>query len=71
MLYIAHRINTIEELKSVPLEFGVELDLRDNGNQIIIQHDPFKDGTNFEEIATHDTAGDTQYLFNFVGAGFR
>ncbi|MDZ4728253.1 MAG: hypothetical protein SH817_19020 [Leptospira sp.] len=49
MLYIAHRINTIEELKSVPLEFGVELDLRDNGNQIIIQHDPFKAGTNFEE----------------------
>ena len=50
MEIIAHRINTIDELKSVPAEFGVELDLRDNlDGSIYIQHNPFEPGENFEE----------------------
>lgn len=49
MEFIAHRINTVEELKQVPLEYGVELDLRDHGDRLILQHDPFKDGEDFEE----------------------
>ena len=49
MEYIAHRINTIEELKKIPKEYGVELDLRDFGDRLILQHDPFKDGEDFEE----------------------
>ena len=49
MKFIAHRINTIIELKKVPKEFGVEVDLRDYGNRLILQHDPFKDGEDFEE----------------------
>ena len=49
MKFIAHRINTIKELKKVPKEFGVEVDLRDYGNRLILQHDPFKDGEDFEE----------------------
>ena len=49
MKYIAHRINTVEELKKVPKEFGVELDLRDRGDRLILQHDPFGDGEDFED----------------------
>lgn len=49
MEYIAHRINTIEELKQVPTEYGVELDLRDYGERLILQHEPFTDGEDFEE----------------------
>lgn len=49
MEYIAHRINTIEELKKIPKEYGVELDLRDFADRLILQHDPFKDGEDFEE----------------------
>jgi hypothetical protein len=49
MEYIAHRINTIEELKKVPHEYGVELDLRDFGDKLILQHDPFTNGEDFEE----------------------
>lgn len=50
MEYIAHRVNTIEELKKLPSEYGVELDLRDdlNGN-IYIAHNPFEAGDDFEE----------------------
>ena len=32
MEYIAHRINTKEELLALPEEYGVELDLRDDLN---------------------------------------
>jgi hypothetical protein len=51
--YIAHRVNTIEELKKIPTNYGVELDLRDYGNRLILQHDPFKDGEDFEEYLKH------------------
>lgn len=53
MLYIAHRINTVEELKKTPTHYGVEVDIRDQGNRLILQHDPFKDGEDFEEYLTH------------------
>lgn len=50
MEYIAHRINTIEELKNLSTEYGVELDLRDDLNgRIYIQHNPFEPGEDFEE----------------------
>jgi hypothetical protein len=39
MEYIAHRINTIKELKEIPKNYGVELDLRDFGNRLILQHE--------------------------------
>lgn len=48
--YIAHRINTIEELKQLPTEYGVEIDLRDSlDGRIYLQHDPFIPGDDFEE----------------------
>ena len=41
MLFIAHRINTAAELKNIPRNFGVEIDLRDFGDKIVLQHDPY------------------------------
>ncbi len=41
MLYIAHRINTIKELKTIPSDWGVEIDLRDYKEDIVLQHDPY------------------------------
>ena len=57
MQFIAHRINTIDELKKVPTNFGVELDLRDYGIRLILQHDPFTDGEDFEEYLKHYNHG--------------
>lgn len=53
MQYIAHRINTIEELDKLPVEYGVELDLRDYGKDLIIAHNPFEGGESFEEYLKH------------------
>lgn len=50
MLYIRHRINTVKDLKTVPENMGIELDLRYKNNDLILQHDPFKDGEYFEDL---------------------
>lgn len=49
--FICHRINTIEELKDIDKQFGVEVDLRDDhkSGKIIMVHDPFIDGIYFED----------------------
>lgn len=54
MEFIAHRINTIEELDKLEDGYGVELDLRDNLNgRIYISHNPFEAGEDFEEYLKH------------------
>jgi len=50
MEFIVHRINTVEELRNLPEEYGVELDLRDSlDGTIYIRHNPFEPGENFED----------------------
>lgn len=51
--FIAHRINTVEALRQVPREYGIEVDLRDYGDRLILQHDPFLDGENFDDFLEH------------------
>ncbi|MDY3909033.1 MAG: hypothetical protein SOZ48_04800 [Eubacterium sp.] len=50
MEYIAHRVNTVEELRNLDSKYGVELDLRDAlDGTIYISHNPFEKGEDFEE----------------------
>ena len=44
---IVHRVNTIKFLKSVDTDLGCEIDIRTDGSQLILNHDPFKKGDNF------------------------
>ena len=48
MKIICHRRNTIEELQATPTQFGVEVDVRTYGDRLIIHHDPFQMGEDFE-----------------------
>lgn len=57
MLYISHRVNTVAKLRDTPTEHGIELDLRDRGERLILQHDPFGDGEDFEEYLRHYNHG--------------
>lgn len=57
MEYIAHRINTVNELVNIPVEYGVEVDLRDVGGRVVLQHDPFKEGEDFEDYLKHYNHG--------------
>ncbi len=48
MEIIAHRRNRISELAETPQQFGIEVDIRSKGADLIIHHDPFADGELFE-----------------------
>lgn len=38
---IAHRMNSLEQLKRCSQNFGVEIDIRNHGSELIVTHDPF------------------------------
>ncbi|MGX0891680.1 hypothetical protein AB7M22_003688 [Pseudomonas sp. ADAK2 TE3594] len=48
MKLISHRRNTIAELNATPTKYGVEVDIRSCGEQLIIHHDPFVSGESFD-----------------------
>jgi hypothetical protein len=50
MQFIAHRINTIADLRTVPKEYGVEIDVRVDVNSIILGHDPGLNGVEINEF---------------------
>jgi hypothetical protein len=45
----AHRINTVEQLEQLPRGLGLELDLRSEGDRVIVTHDPFTKGPTIDE----------------------
>ena len=48
MILVRHRRNTAEDLRATPVEYGIELDLRSHGDRLIVHHDAFVDGEDFE-----------------------
>lgn len=53
MKIIAHRRNKVSELQATPEQYGIELDLRSQGRDVIIHHDPFADGERFDNWLAH------------------
>lgn len=49
MKLIAHRRNTIADLRTTNPKYGVEVDIRSHGPHLVIHHDPFVNGERFEE----------------------
>jgi len=49
MKVIAHRRNTVAELQVTNPTYGVEVDIRSAGQRLIVHHDPFATGEDFEE----------------------
>lgn len=44
MEIVAHRINLINELKSIPIKYGCEIDIRTQGSNLILNHEPYTSG---------------------------
>ena len=53
MHYLAHRVNSVQQLHETPPEYGVELDLRDFGDKLVLEHDPFEGGEEFRNYLPH------------------
>ena len=50
MILVNHRCNQIVQLQSTPVQFGVEIDIRNHGDSLIVTHDPFvMDGPRLED----------------------
>ena len=71
MEFITHQVNSIKDLKRIPNDYGLEVDLRDYGSQLILQHDPFKHGENFEEYLKHYNHGTIILNIKSEGIEFR
>lgn len=50
MEIIIHRINTIESLKNIPHNYGVEIDVRSYGNDLILNHDAYQNGDSLDSF---------------------
>ncbi len=50
MLLIEHRVNTLEKLRTVPSDRGVEIDVRDYDGTLRCVHDPLLTGSSLEEL---------------------
>ena len=53
MIIIKHRVNNVEDLMDLSEEYGVEIDLRSQKDELILQHDPFKPGVLFRDWLKH------------------
>jgi len=48
MRYIAHRKNTLAELEATPTTYGIEVDIRSFGRELVVHHDPMIDALEFK-----------------------
>ncbi len=48
MLVISHRVNTLQDLAGVPIDCGVEVDVRDYDGRLRLTHDAFVPGEDLE-----------------------
>ncbi len=53
LLRIAHRVNTIEKLKTIPKDCGIEIDIRPYNGKLILNHEPHQNGIELEEFLKH------------------
>ena len=49
MKFIFHRRNTVSELLATDSKYGIEVDIRSEGDRLIIHHDPYVAGESFDE----------------------
>ena len=49
MEIIFHRRNNLQSLLDTPTNYGVEIDIRSKGDELIISHDPYQNGEKFSE----------------------
>lgn len=44
MEIVIHRINKVQSLKEIPKKYGCEIDIRAQGSNLILHHDPYANG---------------------------
>lgn len=50
LLLVEHRVNTIEHLRQIPSDRGVEIDVRDYDGDLVLAHDPLQAGEPLDRL---------------------
>lgn len=66
-IIIRHRINTLEELHNTPIEYGIEFDIREGPQGIVVTHDPWTQGVPFDTFIS--SAKHAFYIVNVKSEG--
>lgn len=54
MIIVNHRVNAVEDLLLTAKDFGCEIDVRNHGESLIVNHDPFDtDGPTLQDWLSH------------------
>lgn len=67
MQIIVHRVNEVKKLISIAPSLGVELDIRAEGNELILNHEPFSDGDKLDSYLAE--YNHSMAVFNIKEAG--
>src|SRR3989344_3364391 len=70
-MIIRHRVNTIHELDKIPLDQGVEIDIRGHGDKLLLSHDPISPDLEYTELETYlKNFRHAFIIFNLKEAGY-
>lgn len=50
MEIIVHRINNVKQLKKIPTNFGIEIDIRSHKSKLILNYEPYKSGDTLDSF---------------------
>ncbi len=69
MEIIIHRVNEISRLKEIPITYGVEIDIRAFGSNLILNHEPFESGDYLEDYLAEYDQDQGTIVLNIKEAG--
>ena len=69
MEIIIHRVNEISRLKEIPITYGVEIDIRAFGSNLILNHEPFESGDYLEDYLAEYDEDQGTIVLNIKEAG--
>lgn len=71
MQIIVHRINSIEKLKKIPSNYGVEIDIRGYGEKLLLNHDIINESEKYDELEEYLSEFHHSFIvFNVKEAGY-
>lgn len=70
-MIIIHRINTIAELNKIPPKYGVEIDVRGYGRELLLSHDPIDPEMDYDSLKDYLSHFHHAFvIFNIKEAGY-
>ena len=71
MQIIIHRVNSIEKLNQIPIKYGVEIDIRGYGKQMLLNHNPIDTTEKYDSLENYLQHYHHAFIiFNLKEAGY-